>query len=129
MHTIYRRLRDRYAAAALLCLVFAFIYELFSHEVYSMFMIFAFLVPLLFGAVPGAILAGAPARGLPGTASRYLYHSGLAALTAGCLFRGILEIYGTTSRLGAVYWGAGALLLLSAAGTYFAERLEKKICK
>ena len=34
----------------------------------------------------------------------------LAALTAGSLFRGVLEIYGTTNRLGAVYWICGAAL-------------------
>ena len=125
MHTIYRKLRDRYAAAAAGCLVFAFIHELFSHGVYSPFMIFAFLLPLLFGAVPCAVLSHAPARSLPGTASRQMYRFGLASLTAGCLFRGILEIYGTTSRLEPVYWAAGALLLVSAAGAYLTERWER----
>ena len=125
MHTLYRKLRDRYAAAAAGCMLFAFVYELFSHEVYSPFMIFAFLLPLLLGAVPSAILGGAPARTRPGATSRALYHSAVATLTAGCLFRGIVEIYGTTSRLETVYWAAGALLLLSAAGMYLVERRER----
>ena len=42
--------------------------------------------------------------------SRCLYDSGLAALTAGSVFRGVLEIYGTTSRLSAVYWICGTAL-------------------
>ncbi len=126
MHKIYQKLRDRYAAAAAVCLGFAFVYELFSHGVYSPFMIFAFLVPLLLGAVPSAILGGVPARKLPGTATRRLYHSGVAALTAGSLFRGVLEIYGTTSRLEAVYWAFGTLMVLSAAGMYLVERWERE---
>ena len=125
MHPICHKLRDRYAAAALGCLVFASVYEIFSHGVYSPFMILAFTVPLLLGAIPAAILGAAPARALPGTVTRYLYHSGLAALTAGCLFRGILEIYGTTSRLEAVYWAVGILGLLSAVGMYLVERWER----
>ncbi len=126
MHRIYRKLRDRYAAAALVCLVFAFVYERFSHGVFSPFMLGAFLVPLLLGSVPAALFGAAPGRVLPGTASRYLYHSGVAALTAGCLFRGVLEIYGTTSRLGAVYWAVGALMFSAAVGMYLAERLERR---
>ena len=127
MNGTYQKLRNRYALAALGCLVFAFIYELFSHGVYSPFMLFAFLPPLLFGAVPSAILGAAPKRTLPGVVSRNLYHSGLAAFTVGSLFRGVLEIYGTTSRLEAVYWAVGTLLMLSAAGMYLVERWEKNM--
>ena len=127
MHTVYRKLRDAYVLAALGCLAFALIYELFSHQVYSLYMIGAFLLPLLFGAVPSAVLGAAPTGALPGTASRYLYHSGLATLTAGCLFRGVLEIYGTTSRLNAVYWAVGTLLVIFAVGSYALERLVREL--
>ena len=44
--------RNRFAAAALGCMVFAAVYECFSHGVFSPFMLLAFLFPLLLGVVP-----------------------------------------------------------------------------
>lgn len=56
---------------------------------------------------------------MPGELPVLLWHMGLAALTVGSLFGGVLEIYGTTSRLLSVYplvggilAGAGAVLAL-----------------
>ena len=116
-------LRERkcYAAAALGTAIFAAIYECFSHRVYSGFMIFAFLVPLLGGVLPCSIWMKAAKRRRPRAPSRCLYASAIAALTAGCLFRGILEIYGTTSRLSKIYWLGGSGLLLIALGVYGIE--------
>ena len=114
-----------YLFATLGCLAFGLIYERFSHQVYSPFMLGAFLVPLLGGA---GLFAALSREAWPGTACRAIYHSALAALTVGSVFRGVLDIYGTTSRLGAVYWAAGALLLVSALGMYIMERAEKA-CK
>ena len=51
---------------------------------------------------------------LPGDFSLRMWNSGVAALTVGCIFRGVLEIYGTTNRLIAVYPAAAVILL--AAG-------------
>ena len=111
-----------YLLTALGCLVFGLVYEWFSHQVYSFFMLGAFLIPLLGGAVVFSL----PGReAWPGAACRTIYHSALAALTVGSIFRGVLDIYGTTSRLGAVYWAAGALLLVSALGLYIMERAER----
>ena len=125
MKEILLKTRDRFARSALGCMAFAAVYECFSHQVYSPFMLLAFLFPLLMGVVPYAVLSGgAPSRS-PGVMSRYLYNSGVAALTAASLFSGILEIYGTTSRLEAVYWAVGILGLLSAVGMYLVERWER----
>lgn len=107
------RERRRYAAAALGTLAFAAIYECFSHQVFSPFMLLAFLFPLLGGVIPCTLLLRAPAGKRVDEFSRCLYRSGIAALTVGSLFRGILEIYGTTSCLSAVYWIAGIGLLLA----------------
>ena len=110
-----RKTRDLFFAAAAGTMTFAVIYELFSHQVYSNYMIFAFLIPLLGGAVPYTLLSMAPRRFYPGIPGRCLYNSGLAALTAGSLFRGVLEIYGTTSRWSPVYAVAGGALTLTGA--------------
>ena len=63
--------------------LFGAIYELFSHEVYSYFMIYAFAL------------------------CRNLYHAGIATLTIGSIMRGVLDIYGTTNSLSNIYWFAG----------------------
>ena len=126
MKEILLKTRDRFARSALGCMAFAAVYECFSHQVYSPFMLLAFLFPLLMGVVPYAVLSGgAPSRS-PGVMSRYLYNSGVAALTAASLFSGILEIYGTTSRLSGVFWAAGTLLAVGGAGMLAAERLERR---
>lgn len=70
------------------CMVFAFIYELFSFGVYSMRMILMFLYPLLLGALPCLILKRQMGR---------FFNDGILLLTGASLLAGVLEIYGTTS--------------------------------
>lgn len=110
--------KKRYLFAAAALLGFGLVYECFSHQVYSSFMLGAFLLPLLLGALPCALLERAPHRFRPGALTRCFWGSGIAALSAGSLFRGVLEIYGTTNRLGAVYWWAGGLLCLAALAVW-----------
>ncbi len=98
-----------YAAATLFCIVFALIYEHFSHGVYSAFLLGMFAFPLLGGIVPCVLLPKAPAR-----SARHAWHAGVATLTVGSCVHGIFDIYGTTAPLVTAYWVAGGLLL--AAG-------------
>ena len=101
-----------YLFISLFCVLFGAVYEYFSHDVYSYFMLYAFVFPLAGGALPffGLAFCSLPP---PDRVSCNLYHSGIAALTVGSLFEGVLEIYGTTNRLVLVYWtlGVGFLLL------------------
>ena len=83
-----------------------FVYEQFSHGVYSDFMVYAFLPPLVLGACP-LLIRALRGKALLGRWCVRLYHWGIIALTVGCLFQGALEIYGTTSRLVMGYWIAG----------------------
>ena len=91
------------------CILFGAVYELFSHGVWSCFMICAFAFPLLLGAIPFSLLRkrGKP---FPGKAAD-LVHAGVAALTVGSILQGVLEIYGTSNPLTAVYWAAGGVLV------------------
>lgn len=41
-----------YLFISLFCILFGAVYELFSHEVYSYFMLYAFVIPLGGGALP-----------------------------------------------------------------------------
>ena len=108
-----------YLLLALVLALFGAVYEVFSHGVYSYYMLYAFAFPLAGGALPFYGMALSYCR-LPGRASRNLYHSGIAALTMGSVFEGILEIYGTTNRLVGVYWIAGAVLLACGILLYLA---------
>ena len=109
-----------YLLAAALCALFGAIYERFSHEVYSYFMIYAFLFPLMLGGIPFFLMQSA-GRPFPYRASG-LIHAGVAALTVGSIVQGVLVIYGTSNPLTAVYWIVGAAL--SAAG-WLTAALEK----
>lgn len=114
-----------YLFVSMFCILFGAIYECFSHEVYSYFMLYAFVFPLVGGALPfwGMAYCRVPA---PNKASRNLYHSGIATLTIGSLFKGALEIYGTTNRLISVYWILGTSLILIGLILYFVCSKEKK---
>ena len=98
------------------------VYERFSHEVYSYYMIYGFAVPLVLGVLPYGLLALGEHR-LPGEMALRFWNCGIITLTLGCIFRGVLDIYGTTNRLLIVYPAAGALLL--AAGIVCAIAYEK----
>lgn len=107
----------RWLAAAAFCGVFAAVYEHFSHGVYSGYMLYMFLFPLLLGAVPS--LAFALSRwAVPSPACRTLWTCGTATLTVGSCVSGVLYIYGTTSDLASYYWIAGGALLAIAAVIY-----------
>ena len=106
--SLKRNLLGNIAGTVFLAL-FGAVYELFSHEVYSYFMIYAFAVPLMLGVMPYALLL--ISRKVPGRAALNLWNSGIAALSVGCVFRGVLEIYGTTNSLSVIYPVSGLLLL------------------
>ena len=96
-----------YLAVTLFVAVFGAVYEHFSYEVWSLFMIYAFAVPLALGALPLSVITVTSLRA-PGRAVYNLQASGIAALTVGSLYKGMLEIYGTDNVLTNVYWGLGA---------------------
>lgn len=117
-----------YLLISLFCILFGAVYEVFSHEVYSYFMLYAFVFPLAGGTLLfwGMFFCKIP---IPNRVSLNLYHSGIATLTTGCLFQGALEIYGTTNQLVLVYWIVGILLISTAIFIYllFQENKYRKI--
>ena len=106
--SLKRNLLGNIAGTVFLAL-FGAVYELFSHEVYSYFMIYGFAVPLMLGVMPYALLL--ISRKVPGRAALNLWNSGIATLSVGCVFRGVLEIYGTTNSFSVIYPVSGLLLL------------------
>ena len=97
-----------YLLLTIFCALFGAVYELLSCEVYSFFMLYAFLVPLLGGALPYVLLSlRKKARSSP-PFSAFCLHAGNATVTVGSIVGGVLEMYGTSNRLAALYWWVGA---------------------
>ena len=122
----------RYLAAAMFIAAAGAVYEIFSHGVYSYYMIYAFAVPLAAGALPNLLAerSAGRRRNSDTGAGGHLLSSGLqlaaiATLTTGCLMKGVLDIYGTTNRLMTVYVILGLMLLVAAAAAYIAEMRKK----
>lgn len=110
-----------YLLFTIFCAVFGCIYELFSHEVYSMFMMDAFFLPLIGGVLPFLCMAVWKKIRYPKTISRTLYGFGIVTLTIGSIIKGVLDIYGTTNSLCRVYVYVGAGLVIVAVFLYFIE--------
>ena len=135
-----RKIRNRFGGITIFTVVFAFIYECFSHGVYSAFMIGAALIPLVGVVLPYTIWLGR----LDGKALNrreysagekgyddelpfvwHLYQSAVLTFLLGSVFSGILEIYGTTNRLSKMYWIAGGVLLVASLGLKCRQLLSK----
>lgn len=114
-----------YLSAALFCALFGGIYELFSHEVYSFYMIYAFAIPLAMGVLPYLLMSFTNIH-TPSRLAANLYGSGVAALTVGSIFKGVLDIYGTSSDLTIIYLAAGIALTLAGIIAYFIGGAAKK---
>ena len=110
-----------YLAASVFCALFGAVYELFSHGVFSYWMIYAFFFPLLLGAIPSFLLLRR-GKAFPRRAAADCIHGGVAWLTVGSIVQGVLEIYGTTNPLVKAFWLIGAgLLLIGWLLTFTAE--------
>lgn len=83
---------------------FAFVYELFSFKVYSVFMIGMPAIPFLLGVMPCMIVNEDMGRA---------YNDGVLLLMAGSVLLGILEIYGTSSAYPLIMISLGGILLLA----------------
>ena len=102
----------RYVFLSVLIFVFSQIYEYFSNGVYSNYMLYAFLFPFLGLSVPSFLLRSLK-KTLPAN-SRFLWKCGIATLTVGSIYKGILEIYGTNGYFEFPYLFFGAGLCIAA---------------
>ena len=100
----------RYLIASILLALAGAAYESVSHGVYSNYMIYAFMIPLVLGCLPyltkvSVILSAG------GKVADMLLAATVIILSIGSVMQGVLEIYGTTNRLIAFYPALGILLL------------------
>ena len=100
-----------YLLVTIFCAAFGAGYEWFSHGVFSYYMLYAFMIPLLGGVIPFycALYFGGK---FYGRMARRFHHFGISTLTVGCIFCGVLEIYGTTNRLTILYFIVGGIFVL-----------------
>lgn len=115
-----KRIRNLYIIATILTLTFGIIYELFSHGVYSAYMICAFAIPLIPGVVVFSVLFNVKRFPRVNAIGATIYNSGVATLTIGSIFAGVLEIYGTTNKLLYVYPVVGIALVVAGIVCGFA---------
>lgn len=117
--SVNKRAMYGYLAAMIFCMVFSGIYEYFSHQVYSIYMIGLFLIPLLLGLVPAVLTAkGILTRGDLWTET--LQQLGVSTMILASGLTGVFEIYGTTSAYTIWFWVAGVVLLAAAMICYMA---------
>lgn len=109
--------------------VFAKIYGIFSHGVSSVFMSYAFLLPLSLIFLPKLLNLCTGNRLWNGSLeteegekklflsslASFLWKSGVAVLTVGSLYKGVLDIYGTSGSFEWVYLVVG-IVTLAAGG-------------
>ena len=109
-----------YLLVSIACALFGAVYELFSHEVYSFYMLYAFLFPLVGGVLPFLAMSLLSRKNQSTKRTWMLYHCGIATLTVGSILCGVLEIYGTTNAMTRWYWILGGgfcfLGIIPAAG-------------
>lgn len=101
-----------YLIISIICLVFSLIYEHFSHDVYSFFMISTFMIPLIFGSLVSLILSVKNIKTY--RISNNLYNASVATFTVYFIMKGFLEIYGTTNATINIYLIVGILLLTTS---------------
>ena len=114
-----------YICFTIFCAFFGAVYELYSHEVYSYFMIYAFAFPLVLGVLLFSLVLLAGMR-FPSRLSFNLYNSGVACLTVGSIMKGVLDIYGTENGLIYVYFIAGFLFSVSGIGIYITKKNKNR---
>ena len=120
--------------------VFAKIYGIFSHGVSSVFMSYAFLLPLSLIFFPKLLNLCTGNRLWNGSLKRkeeegeknlflsslasFLWKSGVAVLTVGSIYKGVLDIYGTSGSFEWIYLVVG-IVTLAAGG--ISALLAKKV--
>ena len=88
-------------------------------------MIYAFAIPLVGGTLPFLTLARLGIKKEICFTSRSLWHCGVATLTVGSIFTGVIEIFGTVSSFSAIYTIVGAALCIAGLVTCMISLLKK----
>ena len=114
-----------YSLLTIFFLAFSGIYESFSFGETSLHMHYLFVVPLIGGIILALLLKIIPNLG---RLSLNLWNSAVAVLTAGMLFRGIVNLSGRSTTLDQPYWYVGiAFALLAIVSLFLQKKNSKKL--
>ncbi len=111
-----------YLTTSFLLLVATYIYEQFSHEVYSNFMRTSFLIPLIGGIIVTLLVMIFKLKN-PWVIS--FWNMGLTSLVYGFLLHGIFDIYGTFEPLVYIFIWLGGLLCLASIVIFIYSFIRK----
>lgn len=118
---------NKYIAVTILCAIFSLIYEFFSHQVYSNFMIFLFTIPLTLGVFPELIFLIKPKMNISGKRQKMLRNFAIVSIIFGSALEGIVEIYGTTNQYIIYYFIVGVGLLFISLIMWVLAIYDKRI--
>lgn len=112
-----------YSLLTIFFLAFSRIYESFSFGETSLYMHYLFVVPLVGGIILAILL-----KIIPNLArlSLNLWNSAVAVLTAGMLFRGIVNLSGRSTTLDQPYWYIGLAFTLLAIVSLILQKKNSK---
>lgn len=96
----------RYLIFSAILLMFHAIYSLFAHGVDSIFMKFAFVIPLVLGSLLSLLLLLGGERDIESA----IRQMSISTLVVGSLLQGVMEIAGNTSSLVSVFFITGIVL-------------------
>ncbi|NIB84231.1 hypothetical protein DB729_005565 [Streptococcus halitosis] len=114
-----------YSLLTIFFFAFSRIYESFSFGETSLHMHYLFAVPLLGGIVLALLLKIMPNVG---RINLNLWNSAVAVLTAGMLFRGIVNLSGRSTTLDQPYWYVGlAFAILAIASLFFHKKNSQEL--
>ena len=114
-----------YSLLTIFFLAFSRIYESFSFGETSLHMHYLFVVPLVGGVILALLL-----KIIPNLAriSLNLWNSAVAVLTAGMLFRGIVNLSGRSTTLDQPYWYVGlSFAILAIVSLFFQKKNSKQL--
>lgn len=113
-----------YSLLTIFFLAFSRIYESYSFGETSLHMHYLFVVPLVGGIILAILLKIIPNLS---RLSLNLWNSAVAVLTAGMLFRGIVNLSGRSTTLDQPYWYIGLVFALLAIVSLFLQKNSKKL--
>ena len=114
-----------YSLLTIFFFAFSRIYDSFSFGETSLHMHYLFAVPLVGGIVLALLLKIMPNLG---RISLNLWNSAVAVLTAGMLFRGIVNLSGRSTTLDQPYWYVGlAFAILAIASLFFHKKNSQEL--
>ena len=116
----------KYLKISIFFLIFGLIYEFFSHNVYSLYMLGAFLIPLILGFGIYLIIYCTKIYKYLSYQGMQIFNCGVMTLTVGSVMKGVLEIYGTTNSLTRIYLIFSLILLIMSMVVNIIFNLKKK---